>query len=131
MFWYCRFITRYASPKMLRCLDVISTVVSSLEPHRLPPRRICPVPNAAGTARRTFCRTLTLIQRLWSDDSVSFAGTHYHVENARIEPKPTSTHRHTTLVGGWGDLSLQRAAEIGDAWVPGPTASLDKLFRHK
>jgi alkanesulfonate monooxygenase SsuD/methylene tetrahydromethanopterin reductase-like flavin-dependent oxidoreductase (luciferase family) len=32
-------------------------------------------------------------------------------------------------LGGWGDLSLTRAAKLGDAWVPGPTASLEKLLQ--
>jgi alkanesulfonate monooxygenase SsuD/methylene tetrahydromethanopterin reductase-like flavin-dependent oxidoreductase (luciferase family) len=31
-------------------------------------------------------------------------------------------------LGGWGELSLKRAAELGDAWVPGPTANLEKLL---
>jgi alkanesulfonate monooxygenase SsuD/methylene tetrahydromethanopterin reductase-like flavin-dependent oxidoreductase (luciferase family) len=31
-------------------------------------------------------------------------------------------------LGGWGKLSLARAARYGDAWVPGPTASLEKLL---
>ncbi len=76
-----------------------------------------------------FVEALTLIQRLWTDDNVAFAGTYYNVENARIEPKPTSAAGIPLWLGGWGDLSLKRAAEIGDAWVPGPTASLDKLLQ--
>ena len=31
-------------------------------------------------------------------------------------------------LGGWGELSLSRAASLGDAWIPGPTASLEKLL---
>jgi alkanesulfonate monooxygenase SsuD/methylene tetrahydromethanopterin reductase-like flavin-dependent oxidoreductase (luciferase family) len=31
-------------------------------------------------------------------------------------------------LGGWGKLSLGRAARYGDAWVPGPTAGLEKLL---
>jgi len=31
-------------------------------------------------------------------------------------------------LGGWGELSLKRAAQLGDAWIPGPTANLEKLL---
>jgi probable F420-dependent oxidoreductase len=75
-----------------------------------------------------FAEALALMQRLWADDHVTFTGAHYQVEDARIEPKPASGSIPLWL-GGWGDLSLKRAAEIGDAWVPGPTASLDKLLQ--
>jgi alkanesulfonate monooxygenase SsuD/methylene tetrahydromethanopterin reductase-like flavin-dependent oxidoreductase (luciferase family) len=34
-------------------------------------------------------------------------------------------------LGGWGELALKRAAELADAWVPGPTASLQKLLDAK
>ena len=38
-------------------------------------------------------------------------------------------HPHPPIwLGGWGNLSLSRAAQLGDAWVPGPTANLEKLL---
>lgn len=73
-----------------------------------------------------FAEALQLIRRLWTDDDVTFAGQHYAVTAGRIEPKP---HGIPLWIGGWGDLALRRAAELGDAWIPGPTASLDKLLQ--
>ena len=73
-----------------------------------------------------FAEALHLIRQLWTDDDVTFAGRHYAVEHGRIEPKP---YRIPLWLGGWGDLSLKRAADLGDAWIPGPTAGLDKLLQ--
>ena len=73
-----------------------------------------------------FVEALHLIRQLWTEDDVHFAGQYYAVEHGRIEPKP---HGVPLWLGGWGDLALQRADEIGDAWVPGPTAGLDKLLQ--
>jgi alkanesulfonate monooxygenase SsuD/methylene tetrahydromethanopterin reductase-like flavin-dependent oxidoreductase (luciferase family) len=56
---------------------------------------------------------------------VDFAGKHYTVKGS-IEPRPQQPV--PLWLGGWGQLSLQRAAELGDAWVPGPTANLEKLL---
>lgn len=69
---------------------------------------------------------IRLTRRLWTEESVTFSGRHYAVSDARIEPRPL---RPVPIwIGGWGDLSLRRAAELGDAWIPGPTASLEKLL---
>jgi probable F420-dependent oxidoreductase len=74
-----------------------------------------------------FGEAIRLIRQLWTQDSVTFQGRFYSIENGRIEPRPT---RPVPLwLGGWGDLSLKRAATLGDAWVPGPTAGLDKLLQ--
>ncbi|MDP6454659.1 MAG: LLM class flavin-dependent oxidoreductase [SAR202 cluster bacterium] len=73
-----------------------------------------------------YVEALTLIRRLWTEDTVSYSGKYYQVEDARIEPRPDQAL--PIWLGGWGDLSLERAATLGDAWVPGPTADLEKLL---
>lgn len=73
-----------------------------------------------------FEEALRLIRQLWTQEEVNFVGQYYRVEALKIEPRPTG---HVPLwLGGWGELSLRRAAQLGDAWVPGPTANLDKLL---
>ncbi len=75
-----------------------------------------------------FEESIQLILELWTKDSVTFHGKHFQVHEVKIEPRPV-TYPHPPLwLGGWGPLSLERAARYGDAWVPGPTASLDKLL---
>jgi alkanesulfonate monooxygenase SsuD/methylene tetrahydromethanopterin reductase-like flavin-dependent oxidoreductase (luciferase family) len=72
-----------------------------------------------------FVEMLQIMRRLWTEAEVEFAGRHFTLRG-RIEPRPA---RPVPLwLGGWGDLALKRAAQYGDAWVPGPTAHLDKLL---
>lgn len=77
-----------------------------------------------------FAEQLTLMQALWTQDSVSFRGKYYTVEG-RLEPKPLSKPHPPLWVGGWGELALTRAATIGDNWIPGPTADLARLLAGK
>lgn len=75
-----------------------------------------------------FEEAIRLIMQLWTQDEVNFDGKYFQVTGARIEPRPLSQPHPPVWLGGWGDLSLRRAAELGDAWVPGPTANLEKLL---
>jgi alkanesulfonate monooxygenase SsuD/methylene tetrahydromethanopterin reductase-like flavin-dependent oxidoreductase (luciferase family) len=72
-----------------------------------------------------YAEALQIIRALWTQEQVDFAGKHYTVKGS-IEPRPQQPV--PLWLGGWGQLSLQRAAELGDAWVPGPTANLEKLL---
>ncbi|MBP7692430.1 MAG: LLM class flavin-dependent oxidoreductase [Anaerolineales bacterium] len=72
-----------------------------------------------------YVEMLKIMRALWTEDSVDFAGRFYTVKGA-IEPRPA---RPIPLwLGGWGELGLKRAAQLGEAWVPGPTANLEKLL---
>ena len=72
-----------------------------------------------------YVEMLKIMRALWTEGQVDYAGRFFQVKGA-IEPKPA---RPIPLwLGGWGELSLKRAAELGDAWVPGPTANLQKLL---
>jgi G6PDH family F420-dependent oxidoreductase len=69
-----------------------------------------------------------LIRRLWEGHTLSHAGTHYRVENARIytlpeEPPPI-------LVSGFGPKAVDLAARIGDGYcITMPDAELIERFR--
>jgi probable F420-dependent oxidoreductase len=75
-----------------------------------------------------YVEQLKIIRALWTQDNVDFEGKLYHLAGASIEPKPLSQPHPPMWLGGWGDLSIKRAAELGDVWIPGPTASLEKLL---
>ena len=74
---------------------------------------------------------LALVKALWTRDGVTVRGAHFAVEDARIEPKPVQRPHPPIWIGGWGDLALRRAATLGDAWLPGPTADLPRLLRSR
>jgi probable F420-dependent oxidoreductase len=70
---------------------------------------------------------LELIKRLWTEDKVDFKSERYALHSFTLEPKPLQKPCPPIWLGGWGKLSIQRAAALGDAWIPGPTANLAKL----
>lgn len=72
-----------------------------------------------------YVEMLKIIRALWTQDHVEYEGRFFKIKGC-IEPRPT--HPIPIWLGGWGELSLKRAASLGDAWVPGPTASLEKLL---
>lgn len=75
-----------------------------------------------------FEEALSLIKQLWTQEDVNFNGKYYQVQGLKIEPRPRTQPHPPIWIGGWGELSLTRAATIGDAWIPGPTADMDKLL---
>ena len=75
-----------------------------------------------------FEEAVQLIKKLWTEEEVHFEGNYYQVHGLKIEPKPISKPHPPIWLGGWGKLSLARAAKYGDAWIPGPTANLHKLL---
>jgi probable F420-dependent oxidoreductase len=77
-----------------------------------------------------FEEQLTIIKGLWTQESFSFQGKCYKVEG-RLEPKPITKPHPPLWIGGWGDLTLKRAATLGDNWIPGPTADLARLLAGK
>jgi hypothetical protein len=78
-----------------------------------------------------FEEALELIRALWTQESVTHPGPHYPLQNARLEPKPIQRPHPPIWIGGWGELMIRRAARQADAWVPGPTAHLQKLLDGK
>ena len=77
-----------------------------------------------------FEEQLAIIKGLWTQERVSFKGTYYTVEG-RLEPKPVTKPHPPVWIGGWGDITLRRAATLADNWIPGPTADLKRLLAGK
>jgi alkanesulfonate monooxygenase SsuD/methylene tetrahydromethanopterin reductase-like flavin-dependent oxidoreductase (luciferase family) len=70
---------------------------------------------------------LKLMRALWTEETATFKGQYYELENGRIEPKPLTKPHPPVWIGGWGKLTLKRAATLGENWIPGPTADLARL----
>src|SRR5512145_1251133 len=68
-----------------------------------------------------------LIQRLWSEDTVTQAGRHYHVINAAVSPRPVQRPCPPIWFGGWVEPAIRRAGRLGEAWLGGPSATLDEV----
>lgn len=77
-----------------------------------------------------FEEQLTIVKGLWTQERFAFRGRFYNVEG-RLEPRPVQRPHPPVWIGGWGDLTLRRAATLGDNWIPGPTADLPRLLAGK
>ena len=74
-----------------------------------------------------FNESITLIRRLWSEARVSHTGRFYTVDDAGIGVKPVRPGGPPVYVAGQADVSVRRAARIGDAWLIVNTSGLDKV----
>ena len=61
---------------------------------------------------------LRVMRRLWSEDSVSFEGEHYHYVDASISPRPVQDPL-PLWIGGSSEAAIRRTAELGTGWVAG------------
>jgi probable F420-dependent oxidoreductase len=77
-----------------------------------------------------FEEQLAIMKGLWTQERVQFNGTYYALEG-RLEPKPVQKPHPPVWIGGWGDITLRRAATLADNWIPGPTADLTRLLAGK
>ena len=77
-----------------------------------------------------FEEQVAIMKGLWTGERVSFQGAYYTVEG-RLEPAPVQKPHPPLWIGGWGDITLRRAATLADNWIPGPTADLTRLLQGK
>jgi F420-dependent oxidoreductase-like protein len=64
-----------------------------------------------------------LIERLWTEDAVDFAGHYYQLDRALCEPKPVQQPRPPMVIGGGGErLTLRVVAKYADMWNIIPTS---------
>ncbi|HET6183587.1 MAG TPA: LLM class F420-dependent oxidoreductase [Acetobacteraceae bacterium] len=77
-----------------------------------------------------------VMQALWANQHVTFAGKYHRIEDAGINPRPAAG-KVPLWFGGHHDNTLRRIAKYGDGWMmlalpPGPeaTAAFDTLRRY-
>jgi len=76
-----------------------------------------------GVARR-FEEGVEVIRRAWAEESFSFTGDHFNLENVRVSPRPVQKGGPPIWVGAISKPGLLRAGRIGDGW---PTDNLQSL----
>jgi probable F420-dependent oxidoreductase len=62
--------------------------------------------------------TLTLIQRLWSEEEVTFEGEFHRYAGARIAPRPVQQPL-PCWIGGQSPAAVRRTARLGTGWLAG------------
>ncbi|MFN2543576.1 MAG: TIGR03560 family F420-dependent LLM class oxidoreductase [Actinomycetota bacterium] len=70
-----------------------------------------------GTRMRMLAEQLEVLHRSFKEESFSFAGEHYTLEDCRAEPKPVQRPHLPVIVGGrGGPKSLELCAKWGDEY---------------
>ena len=61
---------------------------------------------------------ITLMRKLWSEDSIEFHGEFYDIPPVKFAPKPVNKQRGIPIiVGGTSPGALRRAGRLGNGWV--------------
>ena len=70
------------------------------------------------TRGRSTDEALEIIRRLWSEESVDFAGTWHKLRGASISPRPVQRDL-PMWIGGSSDAAIRRTARVGTGWIAG------------
>lgn len=70
---------------------------------------------------------IILLKKLWTEESVTYEGNYFEVEEYGIAPKPLQDPRPEIWLGVWGEYLLSQAAKRADAWIPGAVANKEAL----
>lgn len=60
---------------------------------------------------------ITLIEKLWEGERVTFDGTYYSVENATIYDRPDPAHKVPIYIGASGPAATRLAGRIADGYI--------------
>jgi len=74
-----------------------------------------------------FNESIPLMRWLWTEERVSHKGRFYTVTDAGIGVKPVRPGGPPLYIAGQADVSVRRAARIGDAWLIVNTSGLAKV----
>lgn len=71
-----------------------------------------------STRVKRLRETIEIVRKLWTENHVSYAGEHFRLKDASLEPKPRQKPHPSIWVGGNSRAIQQLVAEIGDGWIP-------------
>jgi alkanesulfonate monooxygenase SsuD/methylene tetrahydromethanopterin reductase-like flavin-dependent oxidoreductase (luciferase family) len=82
-----------------------------------------------GERVKRFEEYLALIQRLWTEDRVTYEGASCRLDNVRMNIRPVQKPRPPIWIAANNDPAVKRAARLGDAWFINPHATMDTIGR--
>jgi alkanesulfonate monooxygenase SsuD/methylene tetrahydromethanopterin reductase-like flavin-dependent oxidoreductase (luciferase family) len=82
-----------------------------------------------GQRVKRFEAYLDLIQRLWTEDSVSYDSPECRLDNVRMNIRPVQKPRPPIWIAANNDPAIRRAARLGDSWFINPHATLETIRR--
>ena len=75
-----------------------------------------------------FNESIGLMKRLWTEEKISHKGRFYTVNDAGLSLKPVRPGGPPLYIAGQADVSVRRAARIGDAWLIVNSSGLSKTI---
>jgi alkanesulfonate monooxygenase SsuD/methylene tetrahydromethanopterin reductase-like flavin-dependent oxidoreductase (luciferase family) len=78
---------------------------------------------------KRFENYLALIQRLWTEDSVSYEDASCRLNNVRMNIRPVQRPRPPIWIAANNDRAVKRAARLGDAWFVNPHSTIQTVRR--
>jgi alkanesulfonate monooxygenase SsuD/methylene tetrahydromethanopterin reductase-like flavin-dependent oxidoreductase (luciferase family) len=61
---------------------------------------------------------VTMIRRLWTEESVDFEGKHYRLRDAFLQPQPVQKPHPPIWLAANSPMTMRMVADLGDGWVP-------------
>ncbi|MFC6734125.1 MULTISPECIES: LLM class flavin-dependent oxidoreductase [unclassified Haladaptatus] len=74
-----------------------------------------------------FLESLSVLRRLWTEDSITHDGDYWSFDDVFINPRPDDL---PIWIGGHADIAIKRAAYRGDAWIASASSTTEDL-RHQ
>ena len=72
---------------------------------------------------------LELVQRLWTEESVSYDGAVCRLDKVHMNIRPVQKPRPPIWMAANSDVAVRRAARMADAWLINPHATIDTIRR--
>ena len=99
--------------------------------HRLQARRVRSLRRRAREARRALRGAARDREGALDPGVVRRSRARTTRSRGGSSPSPCTKPHPPLWIGGWGELTLRRAATLADNWIPGPTADLARLLNGK
>ncbi len=82
-----------------------------------------------GQRLSRFLEALEVVKRLWTEESVTFHGKHFHLDDVHLAMRPVQKPRPPIVIAASNDKMVRRAARLGDAWTVAGHATFATLER--
>lgn len=82
-----------------------------------------------GERVKKFETYLDLVQRLWTEECVSFDSPECTLDNVRMNIRPVQKPRPPIWIAANNDPAIKCAARLGDSWFINPHATIDTIRR--
>ena len=82
------------------------------------------IPSGRRVAR--YEEAIRVMKALWTEESANLKGEFWHLDGARMQPKPLQKPHMPLIFGGHSEPALRRAVKLGDGWMAAGSTSTDE-----